>query len=216
MPQTVYLFDLWMTLVYGLTTDPILTLQEQLGHGVREGETTQLQDDFLNTCLTTNIADEREFLRNVARSYDIRLNKKHHRQFRELLALEQEKVTLYPETIAVLTELKARGARIGLISNLWPFPVRRVFEELDLGVYFEHLIYSFAVGSRKPNGLIFQNACQRFNVSPAQCIMVGDSLNSDIAGATNAGMSAVFVNRSGKRFAIPAGVREIGSLTELL
>jgi len=212
----VYLFDLWMTLVYGLTTDPILTLQEQLGFGVREARITTLNDDFLNTCLTTNIADEHEFLRQIGRRFGIRLNKKHYRLFRELIALERQKVTLYPETLSVLTELKARGARIGLISNLWPFPVRRVFDEIGLGVHFEHLIYSFEVGSRKPEGHIFQNACQRFGVTPAECVMVGDSLSSDVTGAINAGMSAVFVNRSDKRFAVPAGVREIGSLTALL
>lgn len=212
----VYLFDLWMTLVYGLTTDPILTLQEQLGLDVRPGHATKLNDDFLNTCLTTDIRDERKFLRKIARIHGIKVNRKHHRRFRELTTLEQQKVTLYPETIAVLTELKARGARIGLISNLWPFPVRRVFDEMGLAVHFEHLLYSFEVGSRKPDGHIFLEACRRFGVTPADCLMVGDSLSSDIAGAVGVGMPAAFVNRSGKSVATPPGVKQIESLSELL
>ncbi len=212
----VYLFDLWLTLVFGLTTDPILTLQEQLGLGVRVGHVTTMNDGFLNTCLTTNIPDEREFLRNIARRHGIKVNRKHHRQFRELTALEQQKVTLYPETLAVLTELKARGARIGLISNLWPFPVQRVFDEMGLAVHFEHRLYSFEVGSRKPDGRIFLEACRRFGVTPADCLMVGDSLSSDIAGALSVGMPAAFVNRSGKTVSSPPGVKQIVSLNDLL
>lgn len=216
MTPKVYLFDLWMTLVFGLTTDPILTLQEQLGFGVREGESTALNDRFLGTCLTTNIPDQRQFLRQVGRQFGVRLNKKHYRLFGELLASERQKVTLYPETLAVLTELKARGARIGLISNLWPFPVQRVFTEMGLGAYFEHMIYSFEVGIRKPDSRIFQHACQRFGVTPADCIMVGDSMGSDVVGALSVGMPAAFINRSGKCVSVPPGAGQITSLSQLL
>lgn len=212
----VYLFDLWMTLVFGLPTDPIHLLQEQLGFGVRKGFDTGLNDDFLKFCLTTNIRDDREFLRHVGRRFGIRLNKKHYRQFRELIDLERQKVTLYPETVSVLTELKARGARIGLISNLWPFPVQRVFDEIGLGEHFEHRVYSFEVGIRKPDGRIFLDACQRFGVTPAECIMVGDSMGSDIAGALSVGMPTAFINRSGKCVSVPPGVRHITSLSDLL
>lgn len=212
----IYLFDLWMTLVFSLSVDPILTVQELLGYGVRRGETTRLDDHFLTACLTTNIADERSFLRQIGRQFGLRLTKRHHRQFRELLESERRGVTLYPETVAVLTALKSRGARMGVVSNLWPFPVQHIFEGHGLGAFFEHRVYSFEVGSRKPDRRIFEHALRRFGVRRGDCVMVGDSLGSDIAGALSVGMKAVFVNRSGKVHALPDRVREIKALSELL
>lgn len=107
-----------------------------------------------------------------------------------------------------------KPTRLGAISNLWPYPVEHIFETLALGI-FEHLIYSYDF--HKPDPRIFAHAVQRFGVEPQHCLMVGDSLASDIRGALSAGMSAALINRSGRpAINLPAGVLEITSLNQLL
>lgn len=208
----VYFFDLWMTLIHSLPNDPIISLHERLaGDGAKVS-----RDAFLQACLTTNIADAETFLRHVGTQFDIAIDDEHHYWFQELLERERQGVTFYPETLSVLTSLKKRGAHLGVISNLWPFPAQHIFERHGLGEYFDDLIFSFEVGSRKPDSGIFDEACRRFGVSAADCLMIGDGLGSDIQGAVQVNMPAAFINRSGQSVTVAAGVREIRSLTELL
>lgn len=47
----------------------------------------------------------------------------------------------------------------------------------------------------KPHVSMFREVCARLDVDPAQAVYVGDSPWADIAGARNAGMHAVWINR---------------------
>ena len=213
----VILFDLWMTLVYSLPVDPILSLQQMLGYKTDGGRAPQLDPLFLRACLTTNIVDEAAFLKHIAGTLAVDVPEGAGERFTALLQSERAGVTRYPETDQVLTALKERGVRLGLVSNLWPFPVHHIFNHLGLGAHFEHLVYSFAVGAPKPEAAIFHDACSRFGVSPQECLMVGDSMGSDIAGAVGVNMPATLINRSGKPVSgLTAGVSQIASLQELL
>jgi haloacid dehalogenase superfamily, subfamily IA, variant 3 with third motif having DD or ED/haloacid dehalogenase superfamily, subfamily IA, variant 1 with third motif having Dx(3-4)D or Dx(3-4)E len=184
-----------MTLVFGLSEDPILTLQKLLKHRKPD---EGLDNEFLTKCLTTNIKDPSRFLKELARTFDIKVPRGAVSEFRRLNASERSAATAYDDTHAVLEELCARGYRLGLISNLWPFPVRRVFKEMKLGAYFEHLVYSFEVGVRKPDRRIFDHAAKLFGVNASECVMIGDSLSSDVEGSLAAGMDAILIDRSGK------------------
>src|SRR5205085_9789932 len=43
----------------------------------------------------------------------------------------------------------------------------------------------------KPEPIFFQELCQRLGVSPSRCLLIGDNLESDIAGAKNLGMKTI-------------------------
>jgi ribonucleotide monophosphatase NagD (HAD superfamily) len=45
----------------------------------------------------------------------------------------------------------------------------------------------------KPERFFFEELCRRLGVSPRRCVLVGDNLESDIAGAKGVGMKAVLV-----------------------
>jgi HAD superfamily hydrolase (TIGR01549 family) len=213
MKRKVVLFDLWMTLVFGLSVDPILTLQELLKHR-KPGE--PLDSEFLTKCLTTDVANPGRFLREVAAPFDLKVPRGAVTAFRKLIAEERKAATAYDDAHEVLTQLKLQGYRIGLISNLWPFPVRRIFTEMGLGAHFEHLVYSYEVGTRKPDRKIFDHAAQLFGVEAGDCVMVGDSMSSDIEGALAAGMHAILIDRSGNVKGLDAeNAHVVRSLTEV-
>jgi HAD superfamily hydrolase (TIGR01509 family) len=209
-PQ-VYLFDFWLTLGESLSEDPIATFYRQLG---LPGATS---DEFMRACLTTNISRPKRFVDSIAGTFGVTATETVYRQFRELIKSERMRLKLFAETHATLSALRDQGARIGIVSNLWAFPVNAIFARNKLAQYFEHTIFSFEVGFKKPDASIFLEACARFGVEPSQCLMIGDSLSSDIAGARAIGMPTVLIWRNETLpTSLPEGTRVIKSLSELI
>ncbi len=101
---------------------------------------------------------------------------------------------LYEEVPGVLRELAEAGLRVGLISNshrcLTSFQ-----EHFDLDHLVSGAVSSAHHGSMKPHPSIFQAAMRLMDVSPAESVMVGDSVQQDIEGALRSGMRAVLLHR---------------------
>jgi putative hydrolase of the HAD superfamily len=122
--------------------------------------------------------------------------------------------TLYEDVPDVLRTIHAAGVKIGLISN-----TQRCLESFQTHFELEGL-FSVAVSSAdhgymKPHPSIFEAALAHVGASPAQSVMVGDSLAHDIEGARQLGMRAVLVSRSGQPIDCPPDVPVIRSLRDL-
>ncbi len=50
-------------------------------------------------------------------------------------------------------------------------------------------------GFGKPDPRIFHLALEGLRVAPHDAVMIGDSLNRDVAGARNAGLRTIWINR---------------------
>jgi putative hydrolase of the HAD superfamily len=108
-----------------------------------------------------------------------------------------------PQVAPMWAELKARGLKVGVLSNtIWP---RAWHEEwfrrdgvLDL---IDGDVYTSEVPWTKPSPHVFEAAAAAVGVShPTRCVYVGDRLFEDVWGAHQAGMRAIHVPHS----AIPA------------
>ncbi|MBG6055986.1 putative hydrolase of the HAD superfamily [Salinibacterium sp. CAN_S4] len=129
---------------------------------------------------------------------------------------------LHDDTIPCLDALDAAGLRIGLITNGDLAFQTEKLEATGLDARLEHVIASGEVGVAKPDARIFAIACERFGVAPSQAVYVGDRLQTDAAGAAKAGLTGVWLDRSGAgavdEAAAPdpaAGIRIITTLAEL-
>ncbi|MCA0757927.1 HAD family hydrolase [Paenibacillus sp. N4] len=67
------------------------------------------------------------------------------------------------------------------------------------GIHVNDVITSEDVKSYKPNPELFQEALRRFNLNSNEVIHIGDSLSSDVSGAQNVGIKAIWLNRFHKR-----------------
>ncbi|MCC7531684.1 MAG: HAD family hydrolase [Candidatus Melainabacteria bacterium] len=214
----VILFDLWRTLGYSLDREPIHEVQKILGHKVvQSGDQVDVIEDpqFMHSCLTTDINDQRTFLSEIARQYGREISEGSHAAFAEVLQRETSGFTLYDDVLPTLKELRRRKFRLGLVSNLWPFPAPYIFNELGLGEYFEHLIYSFSAGCAKPDREIFHQALKLFAVPPQAVLMVGDNLINDVQAALSVGMKAALIDRSSTIKQITKDTPVLRSLLEL-
>ena len=110
----------------------------------------------------------------------------------------------------LLEALRASGCTIGLVSN-----TDRDLEAFaaELGVRVDFALASRAHGRRKPCATIFAAALALGGAPSELAVMVGDSLDDDIAGASACGVRAVLVDRLA-RFPDHAGER-IQGLDEL-
>jgi trans-aconitate methyltransferase len=63
--------------------------------------------------------------------------------------------------------------------------------------WFDQIVISGDLGFGKPDSRIFRETLSRLGASAGEAIMIGNSLHSDIRGAQQAGLRAVWVNRSG-------------------
>lgn len=66
------------------------------------------------------------------------------------------------------------------------------------GLHFDTIVTSEDLRTYKPHVSMFREVCARLDAEPAQAAYVGDSPWHDIAGARNAGMRAVWLNRHGR------------------
>jgi putative hydrolase of the HAD superfamily len=104
-----------------------------------------------------------------------------------------------PEAAPLLRELRARGIRIGVLSNtMWPRSAHeRVFvrdEVLDL---IDAAVYTSEIPWAKPHPEAFRAVMEALGVDdPAACVFVGDRPYDDIHGAKSAGMRAVHIPNS--------------------
>lgn len=122
-----------------------------------------------------------------------------------------EDIELYEDVIPTLNALKKKYT-LGILSNGNSYP-----ELCGLDEMFQFTVFSQDYGMEKPDPLIFEVALKEANCTKQQIIHIGDSLESDIAGANNAGIKCVWVNREKKENATNLQIDyEISSLSELL
>ncbi|HWY77427.1 MAG TPA: HAD-IA family hydrolase, partial [Verrucomicrobiae bacterium] len=116
----------------------------------------------------------------------------------------------FDDVLPALNALAALDLRLGIISN-WDDRLGPLLDQLGLSKFFEAIVISCDVGFPKPSPVIFEHTSKKLGVALEQILHVGDSLETDIAGAQSAGCSAVLIERGKKGDA--AG--QISLLTEL-
>lgn len=95
------------------------------------------------------------------------------------------------EVLDTLQKLKLKDIKLGLISNADCIDCK-YWNQSPLFRYFDDSIFSCNIGLLKPDKQIYELAMQRLNVSPEQCLFVGDGGSNELCGAKTAGMGTVF------------------------
>jgi HAD superfamily hydrolase (TIGR01509 family) len=98
----------------------------------------------------------------------------------------------YPDTAAVLRELREAGIPVAVVSNI-AWDIRTVFRRHGVTELVTEFVLSYVEGVAKPDAKIFAVACQRLGIAPEHALMIGDSPDTD-GGATAAGCATVIVD----------------------
>ncbi|MFX0031965.1 MAG: HAD family hydrolase [Candidatus Hodarchaeota archaeon] len=94
-------------------------------------------------------------------------------------------------------EILSKNYNIGLISNTGITPghiIIDVFQKYDILKYFQVTIFSDEIGYYKPHSLLFESALKNLQCKPNYAAHVGDLLLTDVKGAKDYGMRAIWFN----------------------
>ncbi|MFF4350272.1 HAD family hydrolase [Streptomyces sp. NPDC001530] len=106
----------------------------------------------------------------------------------------------YPDTEPTLRALRARGLRIGIVSD-FAWDLRIHLARAGLEDLVDTCVISCEVGWEKPDPQLFQKACADLGADPRATLMVGDNPQRD-GGATACGLRAYILpaeQRTGNR-----------------
>jgi putative hydrolase of the HAD superfamily len=119
---------------------------------------------------------------------------------------------VFEDALPTVRALRARGLRVGVISN-WDSRLPALLRGLGLAGEFETIVVSSEVDAEKPSAAIFEAALARLGVPPEAALHVGDDLEADYEGPRRLGMGAALLVRKGEP---PPGIPVIRTLEALL
>ena len=105
-----------------------------------------------------------------------------------------EYVKLYPGALDALARLRKKGYRLWLLSN-----AQRIFTEyelrhLGLGEQLDGIYISSDYRCRKPDTRFYQALVEEQGLKIENCLMIGNDLFTDIAGAKAMGMATLYMH----------------------
>jgi putative hydrolase of the HAD superfamily len=100
---------------------------------------------------------------------------------------------LFPDAIETLSYLSAHY-ETHIITNGFEEIQGIKIKQSKLEGFFKHIFISEKIGHQKPEKEIFLHAMQATGATAADSLMIGDNMQTDIAGAKSVGMDQVFFN----------------------
>jgi putative hydrolase of the HAD superfamily len=125
----------------------------------------------------------------------------------------------FPAAIATLRALRARGIKVGVLTNGPSDFQRRKLKVSGLGPELDAIAISGELGVAKPEREAFEQALALLGTRANETAMVGDSLENDILGAIDAGFAAVVWMPGTRSGDLPPGAhlaREISEVPRIL
>jgi putative hydrolase of the HAD superfamily len=118
------------------------------------------------------------------------------------------------DSLNTLESLRARGKKLGVITN---GPTRwqsRKIECMGIASFFDTILISETEGIQKPDSRIFARALERCGVLARESIFVGDHPEADIDGALKAGLVPIWKRMP--YWEVHSDVLKIDQLSEIL
>jgi 2-haloalkanoic acid dehalogenase type II len=113
-----------------------------------------------------------------------------------LYAVTQPNWQLESDALEMLKQLRSQNYHLGIFSNAGDDKdVQQLVENFGIRNYFDFVLTSAACFYRKPHARAFEIALAQWNITPQEAAMIGDSLEADIFGAKQVGMSAFWITR---------------------
>ncbi|GIE28316.1 hydrolase [Actinoplanes italicus] len=126
-----------------------------------------------------------------------------------LYAVMRDQWEAYDDTLPVLRELKSRGVKIVVLSNIG-MDIRDCLDRAGVGDLLDGVVLSYEVGLTKPDPAIFQHVIKLLDLPGSQVLMVGDSPRDDVGGAALGIRTLILPRTQGPVHGLSAVLRLVG------
>ncbi|HEY0615838.1 MAG TPA: HAD family hydrolase [Candidatus Elarobacter sp.] len=103
-------------------------------------------------------------------------------------------LVLSPGSLDVLSALRLRGCKLGLVTNGFAATHHEKIDRLGLRERMDAFFIADEVGMIKPDPELFRHACRALGSEPQRSAMVGDRYARDVIGAHEAGLFTVLID----------------------
>lgn len=109
-------------------------------------------------------------------------------------AYSTKHIRLYGYAKELLAALREKGRGVYLLSN-----AQRIFTEYELyylGIhdFFDGILISSDHGCKKPDERFFHILSEQYSLLPEESLMIGNDMETDIAGAKQVGMDSFYIH----------------------
>lgn len=196
----VVVFDLWNTLIPTTIDWPLVfSLVKKNNSKNKDVHVGEFIQRYEQVTQIKKYNDLEEFRKDFINGFDgdaLLLEQ----EFCEIFINRLDKIHFFEDTVSALKKLKSSGYKLALLTNTENLAFEKVDQILNVSKYFDYLGLSYEIKAIKPDKKMFQSVLNNFNVKASECLMIGDSLRSDITGAKNIGMHQAWINRPGKSY----------------
>lgn len=100
----------------------------------------------------------------------------------------------YPGAVQALKYLRRCGYRLWLLTNAMRAYTAYELRLLGMDALFDGILISSDYGFRKPDRRFFNALLGRYRLENANCLMIGNDRQTDIAGAAAVGISTLYLH----------------------
>ena len=110
-------------------------------------------------------------------------------------ALLKTDLTLKPGAIPFLTELKAKGIKMAVVSSAYSSSVYYIIDSLNLRRYFNFILTGDDIKEKKPDPECYFLALQKINI-PKKKVIVFEDTEAGLKAADSAGLNSLSIRHS--------------------
>jgi putative hydrolase of the HAD superfamily len=123
---------------------------------------------------------------------------------------------LFPDVNPVLSKLRERGLKMGIISTAYEQDIDAITQKTGLQKeLFDVIVGADTLKKTKPDPEVFKYALTKLKVKPQETLFIGDEIDADYRGAENAGIHALLIQRTENKTSQTSDLSTIGSLEEV-
>lgn len=126
------------------------------------------------------------------------------------------RIHTYPGVVELIEKLKAKGIKVGIITDGRPEGQRNKLEALGLDV--DDVIITDELGGvqfRKPCDIAFRIMMTRWRMNPADIVYVGDNPMKDLQAPQQLGMRSIWFMNPDGLYSSDAAMKYVGSIDEM-
>ena len=205
------IFDFWGTLVENGVWSPIKQVQQILNINIPFSEYVSRMEEAM---MTKKFNSLREAFEAVCEEFKVECNEE---KMEALIGMWNKSWMLakpYEEVQEELENLKKEHTLI-LVSNTDNFSINQVLEKFQLRGLFDYVFLSYELGLIKTDKKFLKKVLKEAEVAAEDCVLVGDSILSDMEAAKEAGIKGVLMDHKQRQHFNPK-IRNLKELSSIL